>query len=276
MAAYTDDNERATVQALAYDIMELSTICAALATTLKGKMSTTIRTQSKMAADNSGNSPAIFYTATQGEETIWMGPSIESHVTAGRYTMVVLCTDGGASTVRNQTGLSVQDFTAARDREMVAALARLGLDESQIMVEHLGDGQLSVRSAEMIISKYAKMFPGASHKTTSWRAGSTQAAALGFALNNIAQNRATIGMTDIQAIQDARFYLTYNSNTSGLANPQTVSGTQKTLDALAEYSVNDPSQGRYAISQRSNPEAYAKAQNQNSVRIHNSMPIATM
>lgn len=269
--AFTDPTERDAVQGLAYDLMDLSTTCAALATTVKNKMPSTILTQSKMAADAAGVRPAIFYTASQGEETIWMGPSIEKHINDGRYVIIVLCTDGGASTVRASTGLSVQDFTAARDREMVAALARYGIDQSQIMVEHVADGGLTTPAAERIMAKYIQQFPGASHKTTSWRSNTAQSRNLGYALHNLANSTPLTSMAEISAPTDVRFYIPRPnwSNIAGLAGPPFYeSGGQKTLDAIYQYTVSDPAQGRYAISQRTEPGAYSAVAADNRVLIH--------
>lgn len=266
MALSPEDREKA--QLLALDVFDLCTVCAAIKTTVKGRMPTTIRTQSKAAADDAGN-PAIFYVASQGEETIWMGPAIENHVAAGRYVIVVLCTDGGASSVRASTGLSVQDFTAARDREMVAALARLGVPDQQIMAEHLFDGRLTITMGESIIRKYVTMFPSGSHKTTSWRSAATGASNLGYALHGINQGNPITGMSGIPRPTDVRFYIPRPQwgSTSGLSFGYEQGG-DRTLAALDEYSLNNPGVGRYAVSQKSYPEAYTAARTDNRSLYH--------
>jgi hypothetical protein len=265
--AFPETAEREAVQALALDIMEIVTNCAAIATTVKGRMATTIRTQSKAAADDAGVRPAIFYVATQGDETIWMGPAIEQHVNDGRYVIVVLLTDGGASTVLASTGLSRQDFTAARDREMVAALARYGVLEGQIFPEHLFDGYVTRQSAGRVIAKWVSMFPGGSHKTTSYLSSNTQAKWLGFGMNDVSQRRVATDVTFTSPL-DVRLYVPRPDWGKAPSNAFYQAGGQKTLDALYEYTVNKPQEGRYGISQRTVPDAFTAAQADNRVLVH--------
>lgn len=119
----------------------------------------------------------IFYFAPhQDDEISNFGVSVIRDVDAGHHVVCVLCTDGGASSARRLIGngqschlhegkhlypLTVEEFSAARDREFFACCGTMGLAPEDIRISPLRarDGQLTTEQARAIVLDAIGLLP---------------------------------------------------------------------------------------------------------------------
>ena len=115
----------------------------------------------------------IYFVPHQDDETLYMGADISLQYRLGRQVIVVLVTNGNASGVRylmckqKQVCLTKEQFTAARNDEMIAAMKKLA-PHAIIRYENRQDGELTKAQALAVFKKYLKLYPYASFTTTSW------------------------------------------------------------------------------------------------------------
>ena len=199
--------------------------------------------------------PVVYFVPHQDDETISMSSDIAAHVAANRPVYVVLVTDGSASGARDTLCstkgycLTKAQFTAARNKEFVAALSQLGVIASHIFYENVVDGTLTSPQAESIIDKYIAKYPGASYKTMSWLDMHNDHYRLGYALNN----RCVYQNLDCRFLQSPLYQKGVSFATHPVVSP--ISGrynyAAKTQAAVAEYRYWNPAIGRYAIGELS-------------------------
>ena len=204
----------------------------------------------------------VYFVPHQDDETLTMGASIASHVKSGKEVHLVLTTDGSASGAFTEVNdrlrqegrptITKQQFSAARNREFVAAAKRLGVQERNIHYENIVDGKTSFTVAGNIIDKYVRMFPGAAFKSISWLDLHVDHYNLGYALNNRCVANPSI---DCRFYQSAR-YQVGSTHPTAVANPSHQVPTPRygrytenvaTQEAANEYKVWNPAQGRYAV-----------------------------
>lgn len=204
--------------------------------------------------------PAIYLVPHQDDELLTMGADMAAHVAAGRPVIVVLVTDGAASSARGKmcraTGycLTREAFSAARDREFAEAMRVMGV--SSVHYERQPDGQLSDAAARAIVDRWVTAYPYASIKTMSWLDAHPDHAALGRAL------RAS-------SAADARFeqYRPYWQTMP--VRGHYVTGNDRMKRAAASYGLWRPWAGRYAIGARwSVPSAFRELQADPRSRVH--------
>ncbi|NAZ83072.1 hypothetical protein GTR02_14730 [Kineococcus sp. R8] len=212
-------------------------------------MPVTVRTQS-MATPAGVDAPVVFLVPHADDETLTMGPAVERAVAEGRHVVVVLVTDGRASGARAFTGLPVEEFSAARDREFLAACAALGVAEEQVFLAHTVDGALTPGLARAVVGTWTGLFPAGGFRTTTWTDAHRDHAALGAALRDLAPTTGG----------DVRFYVKPDEWDVAAPRPaltgERAPGTRY-LAACDEYAVVDPAAGRHGIGQLSVPGAFA-------------------
>lgn len=195
---------------------------------------------------------AVYIVPHQDDETISMGADIVAHVAAGRPVKLVMVHDGTASAARakicQSTGycLTVAEFGAARDREFIAAAAKLGVPASNITFEKLPEAQSTSAQAEAVIDKYIALYPGASFKTMSWLDLHPDHARLGYAMNN----RCVFGkITDCRFFQSPLYQHGSTIKRNPVVTPKSGKYTNKPLVQAAanEYKYWNPAQGRYSV-----------------------------
>lgn len=156
-----------------------------------------------------GTWPIIFYVPHQDDEVLWMWLVIIHHVLAGRWVIIVLCSDGSSSAMRltlrgeesngywppgwhwpEREGipdLTPDDFARARDREFVAACLAMGVRREDIHLERgTRSSTLDVPQAKERIRRYADQYPNAGHYTMWWGDTDPTHKALGTALQQLA------------------------------------------------------------------------------------------
>ena len=214
-----------------------------------------------MAVPAGVSAPAVFLVPHADDETLTFGPAVEEHVAAGDHVVVVLVTDGRASAARRLTGLSVEEFSAARDREFLAACAALGVPEEQVFLAHCVDGALTADLAGHVVAQWTALLPAGRFRTTTWSDAHPDHAALGGALR--AHAAAVTG--------DVRFYVKPDEWDAARERPPLVvertTGTRY-LAACDEYARVDHAAGRYGIGQLSVPGPFALRRASPEVRWH--------
>ncbi|GAB7193041.1 PIG-L family deacetylase [Kineococcus sp. NUM-3379] len=222
-------------------------------------MPVTVRTQS-MAAPAGVVSPAVFLVPHQDDETLTMGPAIEEHVNTGAHVVVVLVTDGKASGARRLTPLTVEEFSAARDREFLAACAALGVPEEQVFLAHGPDGALRTELARHVVGTWVHLFPAGRFRTTTWTDAHPDHAALGVALREHAAS-----------LDDVRFYVKPDEWDAERPRPALRSertATRRYLAACDEYGRVDHPAGRWGIGMLSVPGVFARRRASDESRWH--------
>lgn len=153
------------------------------------------------------NSNVVFYIPHQDDETLTFGNAIMSHVQGGHNVHVVLLTDGSASVVKTQLGMTDLEFTQARNREFALALNFYGVKPENVSYRNIKDGALTVAKTEEIIREYEANYPLAKHKAFSWTDVHVDHKNSGQALKNL----QTAGV-----LTDARYYVRRGDNPVGL------------------------------------------------------------
>lgn len=226
---------------------------------------------------NNNIKPAIFYTPHQDDETLGMGASIAEHVRVGRPVYVVLYSTGsltGAFEVLNGVdsngqvvecgyhnlvhnfNLSIQDFVFARNLEFIAACKALGVHKVFISNNGLGYDE-TVGLANMtfqykeLIHYFENLYPNASHKLMSGNCDQTP-----FGTRHLCHRAAAEAVHEIYQtgqISDFRLYRDYvfyfpeiNRNADWIKQVIQVD-KEKRQNALDEYGLFLPQNGRYAI-----------------------------
>jgi LmbE family N-acetylglucosaminyl deacetylase len=200
----------------------------------------------------------LWFAPHQDDET-FMGAGVRHHVEAGHNVKLVLCTDGSASAVRQQLGMTVADFVAARNDEFRRASRMLGIMPENITVSPLmvPDGHLGVAAASAIIQRaldehytledYDGPAPLLKGYTDLMAAGRhPDHANLGKALRSYA------------SLYDVRMYVEpYHVAAVRAAAPNVPISTEHcstpaaVLRAIAEYKIQDTVGGMYQIGYRS-------------------------
>ena len=223
-------------------------------------MPVTVRTQS-LAAPEGVVAPVVVLAPHADDETLAMGPAVERAVADGLHVVVVLVTDGRASGARAFTGLGVAEFSAARDREFLAACAALGVPEEQVFLAHCVDGALTPALARTVVGTWAGLFPAGRFCTTTWTDAHRDHAALGAALRDLAP--AITG--------EVRFYVKPDEWDAPTPRPalstEHAPGTRY-LAACDEYARVDHKAGRYGIGQLSVPGPFALRRTSDESRWH--------
>lgn len=207
------------------------------------------------AASGLASKPVVYFVPHQDDETISMGASVAAHVATGRPVYMVLITDGSGSGARKKlcdskkVCLDKPQFSAARNREFVAAAAKLGVPSNQLYYENIVDGTLTLTQAGVIIDKYIAMFGpyGASYKTMSFLDALQDHARLGNVLNN----RCVLRYPDMDCrfLQSPMYQIGSTLSTDQIKTPAFgwyyhKAGVQA---AVNEYKYYNASLGRYGI-----------------------------
>jgi LmbE family N-acetylglucosaminyl deacetylase len=209
------------------------------------------------------NSNVVFYIPHQDDEALTFGVGIMNHVQGGHNVHVVLLTDGSASVVKTQLGMSDAEFIAARNREFKLSLAIMGVKPENISMRSIKDGALTVAEVETIAKEYEAKYPLAKHKVFSWTdSGSSDHVDSGQALKNL----QTQGI-----VTDVRYYVRRGDNPVGLTlTTETLKDYYKPfLLAVSEsYNIVNDRLGFYAIGHQSVPQSFVDFETAQLSRYH--------
>ncbi|WP_147635505.1 PIG-L deacetylase family protein [Risungbinella massiliensis] len=96
----------------------------------------------------------IYLVPHQDDETLTQAISILNNIRLGNEVFLVLVTDGAATKVGIELGLSAEEITEARNNEFLEACKCLGLTSSRILTWGLRDGKVS---KEEVLKKIEEM-----------------------------------------------------------------------------------------------------------------------
>lgn len=230
------------------------------------------------AAGSGGENVVIWHVPHPDDETLGMGWAIAESAEEGRRNIIVMYTAGERSVVRHGLNaaylnallampfadrphpgryLTKTSFGQARIAESRAALMVLGVQEEDVIYVGLPDGALSVIEALKVMRKLDELFPGAKHRSTSILDPHRDHQRLARALFRFAAEKEARG----EPVGIA-FYRVYGhepiySRTSAIARP--VSDMERKREALAEFGVWRPEEGRFGVGARSVPALFARA-----------------
>jgi LmbE family N-acetylglucosaminyl deacetylase len=195
------------------------------------------------------------FSPHQDDETLTPGATIRALAEQGHRVWVILMTNGINSGARDATGLSREEFSAARDDEFRRATRALGVHPDRIEISTLRtpDGELTVQAAEDIIADWLARHPGAWVKTTTnlgavgvqhedHRAAG-QAAVNHLRNGLIVPNGLRLGIEQYQLAQ-------WKQANPALANKimtDRPTNTSRVLAGLNEYCDQDPAGWRFGI-----------------------------
>ncbi|WP_405889335.1 PIG-L family deacetylase [Streptomyces sp. NBC_00133] len=220
------------------------------------------------------DSPAIFYSPHQDDESIGMAGAIREHKEAGRSVHLVLLTNGinqGLLDIMNGAngpcplaancrqpdhalGLSMDDMIGGRTAEFYAAAEQLGVDEvhtiglndDDVVTDRAG----FIERIKEVILDFEGQFPGASHKLVSgWR--DQVPSEPNPNPTHSACRDAAEALRD--QIADFRFHWTYayfreqSARTADFVLDLTDSQFAAKRQAILEYNRWEPDNGRYAL-----------------------------
>ena len=209
--------------------------------------------------------PVIWYAPHPDDETIYMGGSIS--LERRRRNIVVVMTRGGASKAWEKINahvahpLDAEGFQQARQRELAAAVAALGVGPGDLLVHDLPDSGVEVDAARRIIRSMAARYPGAQHRTMSYLDPHPDHRACGQALRDAYR---------AGEVSDCVFHLPVLVVSPDLGAPVTfdAAAVERKRAALREYEVWNPSRHRYALGAHSVAQLIRKHYNDPIERVH--------
>ncbi len=209
----------------------------------------------------------IYFVPHQDDEILTMGISIAMGVKNGFDVYVVLCTDGSRSRIRTVLNdgsicekclnrhvfpLSLEDFIAARDREFLSSCADLGVKRNNIIIEEnrIKDGNLTEENARKIIVKYLDLLGRDSYVGTMYPNDASiqhhDHRNLGLAALKL-KNEGKIGRLELMEEP----YVVKEVNHNPADEPKKIKARadieSRLENAISEYSLFNPSKGRYAV-----------------------------
>ncbi|MGP8299515.1 PIG-L deacetylase family protein [Streptomyces inhibens] len=220
------------------------------------------------------NTPAIFYSPHQDDESIGMAGSIREHKEAGRAVHLVLLTNGINQALLDimngvngpcplgtkcrqpdhALGLTMGDLIAGRNAEFTAAAQQLGVDEVHVIGFNDDDVTTDragfIERVKAVIIGFEARFPGASHKLVSgWRDQVPSESSPNP--THSACRDAAEGLRD--RITDFRFHWTYayfreqSARTADFVLDLSDAQFAAKRQAILEYNRWEPDNGRYAL-----------------------------
>lgn len=199
----------------------------------------------------------LFTPPHQDDDTLPDGVAIRDHLNAGHDVHVLLLTTGQNSGVRAELGMSIPDFIAARDDEMLRACRQIGVLTANIHIptDRPQDGQLTQAQAETMITAFYDDHPGA------WLKSYSDLSALDPTtheelrhVDHITSGKAARALLASGLVTNLRFYVEPWLLTPFRAtNPHVTIGTETIADkssvlrAYAEYARQDHVAKMYGI-----------------------------
>ena len=209
------------------------------------------------AAEPAGGRPVVVVLSPHpDDETLSLGVWAANAAARGDRVIVVCLTDGrttGAITsISRRLGHPVtrDEIAAARERELRAAIERLGVARDDLYLPHLdgdatvGGTRLTVAEAYAVIEAFARRFPDATFGTMSYAAEHhPDHLDLGRALW-LAERARVVRHAEFAV---SRLWWALPSPPVREVLPDTLEVRDRVLAAAREYGVWDPAAGRYAV-----------------------------
>lgn len=205
----------------------------------------------------SANQTIIWYLPHPDDETIGMADSIHQSVRAGNANYFIYFSHGSNSLVRHSLrgpggekySLDVEEFGQARVRETLAALEILGVDLSQVIFFDFPDGSIPQEPVEKTMELFAQLYPGSIHRTVSSLDPHEDHQTLARALAAVADREEFVMYPEYFHV-----YIYRRAQLPDSLEKRPVQYGQVKEAALAQLSLWDPENGRYAIAAQSTPD----------------------
>ena len=189
----------------------------------------------------------VFYTPHQDDETLAGGAALATLAAANSSVMVVGLTDGSASLVRAELGMTTSSFVLARNHELRAAA--WALTGHGCVFGSIVNGTMTQDLALRVIRSWTTRYPKALHISMSTYDDNVEHKAAAAALTVVAgegrQTRHVVSRPNWAAAEAGGGTLGYVTATG--------SALERLIAAVDAYEVVAPALGRYGIAYRSVP-----------------------
>lgn len=210
------------------------------------------------------SSTVVWYLPHPDDETLGMADSIYQSVVAGNENYFIFFSKGSKSLSRLSLRyadntlhkLTEAEFGQARVNETMAALNVLGVKSDQVLFFDFPDGSIPQDVVEDTMRFFARLYPHSIHCTVNEQDFHPDHKTLALALQNVAAEEDTHIHTE--------FYHVYIHDSDSIPddiNKKPILYPEIKQSALAEYSVWNPHNHRYAIGQTSTPTLFAAVRN---------------
>jgi len=214
--------------------------------------------------DEKEYSTTIYYSPHADDEILSMGPGILHNLALNKEVIVVLLSEGMASTAftlvneklekDGHSKITKEEFGQARVTEFQNSVVELGVREDNLYVYGLTDANFTSNEVASIISSFEEKYPNSLHNVMSYDDPHNDHAATGKALR---------GLSEKQEIRHALYYIPIqehkNMNYDGTYTvPQ--DNIKVFNDALKAYGKWSPDEEAYSIGYMSVPEYFMYAQ----------------
>ncbi|MFI2858312.1 PIG-L family deacetylase [Paenibacillus sp. JSM ZJ436] len=212
----------------------------------------------------------LFFVPHQDDEALTFGAGIRNHLDQHDECHVILYTDGASSGVRRQLngeekssllrkklephseGYAILDeaaFSVCRNVEFERSCKALGLPPEWIHYSSylMQDGTTTVEGCKQVIMEFLDRYPQARVKTFTYAGGNHR--------DHANMGLAAQGLYEQGVIQDLRFYVEpYNLRKAlkekgrrHILKETTVKSSHLVVASLKEYTIWEPTEGRFAI-----------------------------
>lgn len=205
----------------------------------------------------------IYYVPHPDDETLSMGPSILHNISLEKDVVVVLLSKGRASKVfysvnkklekENLPLITLEAFGEARVAEFREAVAMLGVQENNVFVYDVEDGDFTVEEIIPIIEEFEQKYPGALHNVMSYKDKHSDHASTGKALQALLKDKKVEnGLYHVPIQRHRKMY-------SRGSYPVPIEFTDRYEKALDVYGIWKPEEESYSIGKTSVKKYFEQA-----------------
>lgn len=201
--------------------------------------------------DEKDYTTAIYYSPHADDEVLSMGSGILHNLSLGKEVIVVLLSKGLASNAlhlvneklenEGHSPISSEEFGQARVQEFRNSIARLGVNDDDIYIYNLDDGQFTSNDVASIINDFELKYPNALHNVMSYNDPHSDHAATGKAVKELMDKgdiQYGLYYIPIQEHKNMEFEGVYT------VTADSVDSFEQALKAYGEWS---PEEGSYSI-----------------------------
>lgn len=194
---------------------------------------------------------SIFYSPHADDEVLSLGPSILYHKDKGHKIVVVLLSEGKASSAYDKLNdqlnekelstISRDEFANARAKEFKKSVEELGVKEEGVFIYQLPDGDIQKDSVKKIMKEMNERYPSAMNHVMSYRDPHNDHAATGIALKELMKEDSKFSGLFYIPVQEHKNIV---SDGSFMVPDHLKKDFENSLNA---YRIWDPEGGYYSI-----------------------------
>lgn len=200
---------------------------------------------------NNEEKTSIFYSPHADDEVLSLGPSILYHKDKGHKIVVVLLSEGKASSAyeklndqlneKELSTISRDEFANARVKEFKKSVEALGVKEEDIFIYQLPDGDIQKDSVKKIMKEMNERYPSVTNHVMSYRDPHQDHAATGVALKELMEEDSEFSGLFYIPVQEHK---NIESEGSFKVPDHLIEDFENSLNA---YRIWDPEDGYYSI-----------------------------